>query len=40
MKTSERAAELRRLIIMLVDLIQDERKLEEIYRLVNRIFCR
>lgn len=37
---TDRASELRRLIAMLLELITDEHKLEEIYLFLNRIFCR
>ena len=40
MKNKDQAAELRRLIIMLINKTDDVRKLKEIYLLVNRIFCR
>ena len=40
MNETDRASELRRLIAMLLELITDERKLEEIYLFLNRIFCR
>lgn len=40
MSETDRASELRRLIVMLLELITDERKLKEIYLFLNRIFCR
>lgn len=40
MKDTEKAAELRRLIIMLLERIDDERKLREIYIFLNQLFCR
>ncbi len=40
MRESKRAAKLRRLITMLLEMITDEEKLEEIYLFMNRIFCR
>lgn len=40
MNDTEKAAELRRLIIMLVEKITDERKLREIYLYLNRLICK
>lgn len=40
MRETEKAAELRRLIIMLLEKITDERKLREIYLYLNRLICR
>lgn len=40
MNETERTTELRQLIDKLLDLITDERKLEEIYMILNRLFCR
>lgn len=40
MKENERAAELRRLIVMLLEKITDERRLREIYLFLNRLICR
>lgn len=40
MNETERTTELRQLIDMLLDLITDERKLEQIYLMLNRLFCR
>lgn len=40
MNKTEKTTELRQLIDMLLDLITDERKLEEIYMILNRLFCR
>lgn len=34
------ADEVRRCIIRLVEMIQEEGKLRKIYRLINQIFCR
>ncbi len=40
MSDTEKAAELRRLIIMLLEKISDERKLREIYLFLNRLICK
>ncbi len=40
MKETEKAAELRRLIVMLLEKISDERKLREIYLYLNRLICK
>lgn len=40
MNEAEKTTELRQLIDMLLDLITDERKLEQIYLMLNRLFCR
>lgn len=40
MNDTEKAAELRRLIIMLLEKISDERKLREIYLFLNRLICK
>lgn len=40
MNDTEKAAELRRLIIMLLEKITDERKLREIYLYLNRLICK
>lgn len=39
MHDSERAAELRRLILKLLSMIRDEKKLRKIYTMLNRMFC-
>lgn len=40
MNDTEKTAELRRLIIMLLEKITDERKLREIYLYLNRLICK
>ncbi len=40
MNDTEKTAELRRLIIMLLGKITDERKLREIYLYLNRLICK
>ena len=40
MTEMERAAELRRLIIMLLEKITDEQRLRQIYLYLNRLICK
>lgn len=40
MNETEKAAEIKRLIILLLEKITDERKLREIYLYLNRLFCK
>ena len=40
MNEMERAAELRRLIIMLLEKITDEQRLRQIYLYLNRLICK
>lgn len=40
MNDTEKTAELRRLIIMLLEKITDERRLREIYLYLNRLICK